>query len=212
MRSDDPRWIHMKTGGMFQGSSGAQERKRAAKATPSPDGGVSLTTSLIWAGVVAPLAVWLVWAAAEKVAIGCLGAVAILLLVLDVWQLTNIAREVQLLLQIRSTYGPRGIRCLLVHSASPNWEPHITGRWMPRLHGIAATLDWSKRADWGSSLETRLFKRYLAPYNFNPAVLVFRGFRRPLAFRFYEAFHQAKHGRTQYLEALEDRMFSELGV
>ena len=48
--------------------------------------------------------------------------------------------------------------------------------------------------------------------NYNPAVLVFRGLRRPAVYRFYYAFQQAKHGRTQYLDALEAELFRELGV
>ena len=50
-----------------------------------------------------------------------------------------------------------------------------------------------------------------APLNFNPAVLVLRGLKRPLVYRFYYAFQHAKHGRTDYLERLERDLFEHLG-
>ena len=43
-------------------------------------------------------------------------------------------------------------------------------------------------------------------------MIVFRGLRAPLVFRFYEAFHEAKIGRGRYLDELEAGMFEALGV
>lgn len=104
--------------------------------------------------------------------------------------------------------APRGIRCLVIHSDSPTWQDHIRDTWMPRLGGRATSLNWSERNRWPNSLEVRLFRSFIeGRLNFNPAVLVFRGLRRPLVFRFYYAFQQAKYGRAQYLEALEAQVF-----
>jgi hypothetical protein len=59
----------------------------------------------------------------------------------------------------------------------------------------------------------RLFREFCpGPRNFNPAVLVFRDLQPPLVFRFFYAFQEAKHGQSQYLEALEAQMFVALGV
>lgn len=82
---------------------------------------------------------------------------------------------------------------------------------MPRLAGISATLNWSERSRWSRTLEVRLFRHFCGESsNFNPAVVVFRGYREPLVFRFYYAFHEAKIGRTHYLEELETSMLEAL--
>jgi hypothetical protein len=46
--------------------------------------------------------------------------------------------------------------------------------------------------------------------NFNPAVVVFRGMAAPLVFRFFYAFHEAKHGAPQFVAELETQMFAAL--
>ena len=111
------------------------------------------------------------------------------------------------------TLERQGVRCLVIHSRSPRWEDHIASHWLPRLGPVARTLDWSERANWQRSLEVRLFRRYVdGPLGFNPAVLVLRGMRPPLVYRFFYAFREAKAGRPQYLAILEEEMFRELRV
>jgi hypothetical protein len=140
-----------------------------------------------------------------------LAAPALLLLVVGV---TNHVLGLILLAESRRLFESRGIRCLVVYSESPVWGDYIRTTWLPRLGPRAATLNWSERAAWPTSLEVRLFKRFIGSSwrNFNPAVLVLRGLRRPHVFRFYYSFQQAKHGRGQYLEKLESELFDELGV
>jgi hypothetical protein len=108
----------------------------------------------------------------------------------------------------------RGVRCLVIYSESPAWHDHIQQVWLPRLGPHAATLNWSQRSEWPWSLEVRLFKHFVASSrrNFNPAVLVFRGLRRPAVYRFFYAFQEANRGRPQYLHMLEDELFIELGT
>ena len=91
---------------------------------------------------------------------------------------------------------------------------HVRERWLSRLGARAVTLYWSDRSSWSESLEVRLFRRFVDPEeaNFNPAVLVLRGLRRPRVYRFFYAFQQAKHGRGEYLEALEAELYRELGL
>jgi len=138
-------------------------------------------------------------------------APALLALVVAV---TNRVLGLILLAESRRVLESRGVRCLVIYSDSPTWEEYIRNKWLPRLGQRAVALNWSQRSTWPASLEVRLFKHFVGSsrHNFNPAVLVLRGPRRPHVFRFYYAFQQAKHGRRQYLETLEEELFSELGV
>jgi len=189
---------------------GTQERKRRHKAMPSPDEryGLGCAIQLL-------LAIGVLWLFALLVPASryVSWAFAILLLVGLAMFVVSIAEQFRLLQEVRAHWTSRGIRCLLVHSHSPVWESHISTRWLPRLSHLAQTLDWSERTRWDrSSLSARVFHRICGNHAFNPCVVVFRGLRRPLVFRFYEAFHQAKIGRPQYLEELETKMFESLGM
>jgi hypothetical protein len=154
------------------------------------------------------LAITLAWYVATRglVALGLViaGAVGLALL------LSHALHGLVLLARVRLEWTSRGVRCLVVHSHSPLWEEHIASRWLARLGDRAVTLNWSERSAWSGSLPVRLFRYFGGTRNFNPAVLVFRGLRRPLVFRFYYAFHEARIGRPQYLEELEQAMFAVL--
>ena len=140
-----------------------------------------------WAVLAAPVAIGVVMVAVEKL------------------------RGLVLLNRSRLQLEARGIRFILIHSQSPNWETHIRNRWLPRLGSAAVLINWSDRAGWKPTLEVRLFKHFVsAERNFNPAVIVLRGLKRPLVYRFYYAFHYAKAGRTEYLQKLESEMLSHL--
>ena len=140
-----------------------------------------------WLVVAAPVAIGVVLVAVEKL----LGLV--------------------LLHRARLQFESRGIRFILIYSRSPNWETHIRDRWLPRLGSAAILLNWSDRAQWKPTLEVRLFKHFVnAERNFNPAVLVLRGYKPPLVYRFYYAFRYANAGRTEYLQKLESEMLSHL--
>ncbi len=126
---------------------------------------------------------------------------------------TVIAREVRgflLLAECRRVLEPRGVRFVVVYSESPTWEGRIRSGWLPRFGQSAVVLNWTVRAQWRPSLEVRLFNHFIkSERNFNPAVLVLRGFERPLVFRFYYAFQQAKGGRPEYLNELEQELFEQ---
>ncbi len=119
---------------------------------------------------------------------------------------------VVLLAAVRRNWSPRGVRCLLVFSNSPVWQTHIETMWLPRFGHVAETLNWSERALWRPTLAVRVFRRFCRGADFNPAVIVFRGLRRPMVFRFFYAFHQVKAGRPQYLQRLESDLLAALGV
>ena len=104
---------------------------------------------------------------------------------------------------------------ILVLSDSPNWKEYIEREWVPRLGERVIALDWSARKSWSRSLPVRLFKYFLISgdnFNFNPAVILLRGLRHPYVYRYYYAFHDAKHGRPEILQQLEAHMFSEFHV
>lgn len=104
------------------------------------------------------------------------------------------------------------MRCLVVHSKSATWEPHIRGRWLRPFSGMTVALNLSERSTWRRTLAVRVFNRFCErDGNFSPAVVVFRGSRRPLVFRSY-AFKEAKAGRPQYLEKLEADMLAALKI
>ena len=188
---------------------GTQEAKRRYRAMP---GAVSSNVAAGCIYVVAAFAALCVIAYRRTGWTGWLILAAPGLLVVAV-ALTRAVYGWALLLAARATLGRRGVRCLVIHSDSPAWQAHIASGWLPRLGPAAATLNWSTRATWGSSLEVRLFRHFCeGNSNFNPAVIVFRGLRRPLVFRFFYAFQETRKGRGHYLAELERQMFQALGV
>ncbi|HEX6974832.1 MAG TPA: hypothetical protein VF147_10550, partial [Vicinamibacterales bacterium] len=137
------------------------------------------------------------------------GVVAVPALVFAVYQPISATYAVCLLIAVRLRWTRRGIRCLVVHSNSAKWQAHVQTRWLGPLGPNAMALNWSERASWRRTLAVRVFDRFCGrTHNFNPAVVVFRGLRRPAVFRFYYAFQEAGHGRTHYLEQLEAQMFA----
>jgi hypothetical protein len=124
--------------------------------------------------------------------------------------LTQYLYGLGLLLAVRRWWTPKGVRCLLIYSKSPNWEAHVREQWLPRLGDVAVTLNWSERASWTPNLAVRIFRHFCGRRDFNPAVVVFQGLDHPLVFRFFPAFKQAKAGRPGHLERLEAELFALL--
>ena len=189
-------------------SQGTQEAKRHRRAAPPPI--ESVWSSGCLATLIVYLAIMVAWYAATRnlIALGLVivGAVGTALL------LSHALFGLLLLARVRLRWTRRGVQCLVVHSHSPLWEEHIASQWLARFGDRAVTLDWSQRSAWSESLAVDLFRYFGGTRNFNPAVLVFRGLRRPLVFRFYYAFHEARIGRPRYLEELEQAMFAALGL
>lgn len=141
----------------------------------------------------------------------------VMVLALMLLSLLHFVRGRFLLARVQAQWAPRGIRCLLVSSDSDHWKEHIETRWVPRIGAHAARLNWSRRREVNRSLEYAVFAHFTAGWqnqglNFNPAVIVFRGLRWPLVFRFFYAFREARAGRPQYLEEQEAQMFAALGA
>ena len=116
-----------------------------------------------------------------------------------------------LLLVAWATLMRRGVVGILVYSESPHWHEHVREVWLPRLGDRVVVLNWLERRHWGRGLSVRLFDHFMGRQeNFNPSVLLFRGLRSPLRFRFFYAFRDARHGNRQALERLEERLWAEI--
>lgn len=187
---------------------GTREARRRRRAAPDPRGPNSVGCQVFLWGYLAVCVSWFLrtrwWV---PVALG-LPALAIALLM--IWTLID---QVAILLEVRRLWAPRGARGLLVHSNAEAWKDYIAERWVPRIGERVALFNWSERATRRGSLEARVFHHFCGETrNFNPAVVVFRGLKRPLVFRFYYAFLEVRAGRPQYLEEQERGMFEALGV
>jgi hypothetical protein len=109
-------------------------------------------------------------------------------------------------------WGLRGRSVLLVYSDSPLWKEMFETEIWPRLSSVAVPLNWSHRKKWRPSLAVLAFMRFAGNRNFNPAVIVFRPFRRARIFRFHEAFGHFKHGNAEPVERLKRELFEFLEI
>jgi len=187
---------------------GTHEAKRRRRAAPNPEGSTNVgCLAALWLYIAACMA----WALLTKwwlPAVLSLPALAIAILVFRTW-----IDQVRILSEVRRVWTPRGGRGLLVHSNSEAWRDHIAERWIPRIGERVALFNWSERATNRETLEARVFHHFCGESgNFNPAVVVLRGLKRPLVFRFYHAFLEVRAGRPQYLAEQERGMFEALGV
>jgi len=188
---------------------GTNERKRAARARPPALGGHMPIGCVVFLAVYLATCLAFLWFTNRLffLALGIPGLIVV------GYGVTRYAYGVCLLIAVRVAWSPRGVRCLLVHSNSPAWDTRVRTVWLPSFGHLAVTLNWSERASWRQTLSVRVFNRFCRrTHNFNPAVVVFRGLRQPLVFRFFYAFHEAQAGRTRYLEGLEADLFPVLGV
>jgi len=111
-------------------------------------------------------------------------------------------------------------RGVLVLSDSPVWRPYIEREWLPRLSAHLAVINWSERAAWEETVPVRLWRHFCGHAKggsgfhreFNPAVILLRGLRAPLVYRFYLGFRRAQRGDPEGLARLEEHLFRELGL
>ncbi len=106
----------------------------------------------------------------------------------------------------------RGRDILVVYSESPIWHDYIEQRILPFLGDRAVVLNWSRRKQWRPALARAAFLHFGGGRQFNPLVVVFRPLRPTKTFRFWQPFRDFKHGRPDALRALEDQVFSLIGV
>ncbi|UCD30577.1 MAG: hypothetical protein JSV03_08960 [Planctomycetota bacterium] len=145
--------------------------------------------------------------------------IALLPLCLYIW---HTLYGLLLLIAARWRWHSSSVQAVLITSDSPNWKNYIEKEWLPRLKDKVIILNWSQRKSWPRSLETRLFNYFCLTehqillfivgeknQNFNPALILLRGLHYPYVYRFYHAFLDAKHGRTEVLQKLESHMYAQ---
>jgi hypothetical protein len=100
---------------------------------------------------------------------------------------------------------PRGKDTLFVSSDSPIWCKYMTQQVLPLVQERAVVLNWSERSIWRRwSLPVCVLRSFGGEHAFNPLVVVFRPPRRAKLFRFWWAFKDFKHGRTEPVERLRN--------
>jgi hypothetical protein len=104
-------------------------------------------------------------------------------------------------------WGLQGRHILFVYSDSPIWSSYIEQEILPHIRETAIILNWSERKQWKNSLAVLAFKLYSGNQNFNPMAIVFRPLHLHKIFRFYEAFKDLKHGKTESLEKIRIDFF-----
>jgi hypothetical protein len=96
---------------------------------------------------------------------------------------------------------------LFVYSDSPIWHDYVEEHILPRLGERAVVLNWSQRKRWRHTLAVFAFRYFGGNQAFNPMAVVFRPLRLALRFRFYEPFHNYKHGKTEALNQMERELY-----
>jgi hypothetical protein len=125
------------------------------------------------------------------------------------WVVASLALHLALLV----AWLPRGRRVLFVYSDSPRWRPYLDANVVPRLPKSAVVLNWSERARWSPfNLGVWLFQMWSGPREYNPVAIVVRPLRSPKVFRFFGAFEDQRHGRSEPLQSVERALFAELGA
>ena len=174
------------------------------KPTPSPEpqatellrfGIVVIAVSIAWGYVAIQMRAWglLTW---------CIPAAGIL----AYWLYGRI-----LLLTSLIAFHKKRIRGVLIWSNSPNWKDYIEKNWQPKIGDRLIILNWSEKERWGKSLPARLFHHFCGTQeNYYPSIILFRGLRRPLVYRFFFAFRDYKHGDEKALKGLESHLFRKL--
>ncbi len=106
-----------------------------------------------------------------------------------------------------------GIRGIVITSASPNWSGYIEKHWLSRFGDQFKLLNMSDKKKWNKTLSVRVFSHFCGyQENYCPAIILYRGLRRPLVFRFFYAFRDHKHGNEEALRNLEDCLFNLLNI
>jgi hypothetical protein len=126
-------------------------------------------------------------------------AIAPFVLAWDRWQAHRLRRRFE------SKWQAAGKTGLLVYSNSPHWQEYVQTRWLPHLSDRMVVLNWSEREQWpdAAPLEARVHRQWAGDREFNPVAIVFRDGMKPDVVRFWKAFRDYRHGKSQPLRAAE---------
>lgn len=190
----------------------ARFRKRLGSPEPREGGTVESTVARAAAGLALIMGalLWLGWDAGAAARV--LAGVPLALSTLVALAFSGRALYTRsLLVAARLRWPAKG--AIVVTSDSPRWRDHIETHWLPRLGDSVVLLNYSQRAHWDDSLPVQLWRAYCeGRRDYVPAVILLRGRRGPLIFGFYRWFDAARRGHPEGLQAMEARLFHELGV
>jgi hypothetical protein len=116
--------------------------------------------------------------------------------------------------EFHERWGGQGKRLLLVYSNSPNWQAYVEENWLPQLESLAVVLNWSERSSWVERhpFEARIFRAWAGDREFNPVAIIIPAEGPVRVIRFWQAFHDYKHGKDRTLRAAEAELEMALGV
>jgi hypothetical protein len=106
---------------------------------------------------------------------------------------------------------PRGTNVIFVYSDSPNWKEYLQRNIVDKIQAQSIILNWSNHSQWKrSALPVRIFFHFAGSTEFNPIAILFRPFHRTKVFRFWQAFKDYKHGKTEPLQKVEAEFFEAI--
>lgn len=110
--------------------------------------------------------------------------------------------------RFRGRWLSRGRDLLIVYSDSPHWQTYVQERWLPKWGHRAVVLNWSERRRWLSSRtpEAAMFRAFAGFREFNPIAIVVPGRGAAQVVRFWRAFKDFKHGKTELLLQKEEEL------
>ena len=147
--------------------------------------------------LIAAAILFLLW----KALLLAVGLLVLVILALIAWQQFDIWNAAQ---RFRRAYRSLGKDLLLVYSNSPHWQSYVESNWIPRWQSRAVILNWSERSTWDRNQpEVALFHALASEREYNPLAIVVPTRGRAIVVRFWKAFRDHKHGKTQKLEKQE---------
>lgn len=134
----------------------------------------------------------------------------LIFVVLLLWLLTRIGLN----FLVWILWCTRGKDILFIYSNSPIWHDYIEEHLIPYIKARSVLLNWSNRRHWfgALSLQSVVFRHFGGSKEYNPLAVYFRPFKPHRTFRFFNAFHDYKHGKPETLKRIESDFFSSVGT
>jgi hypothetical protein len=109
-------------------------------------------------------------------------------------------------------HGRKGRRVLFVYSDSSTWKEQIETKILPRLGDCSVVLNWSKRREWGSSmqLEARLFDQWAGSGEFTPTAILLPPLGKMRVFRLWQHSANPKQGKSTISKEALQSLFATL--
>ena len=140
-----------------------------------------------------------------------LAALPLIILLLPIGFAFHLIKGYILERQVWRNWCRQGIHLLFVYSNSRQWKEYIEKEILPQLPEQKIVLNWSERRMWDPrSLPTRVFYQFSGNEEFCPIAMIFWPRQAPNIFRFYRAFKDLNHGKSEPLRKLQAQLFVAL--